>query len=196
MASNIFAPAVASRLLDSTREGLGRHEQTFNYYKEVFKNEKDGEAKARRFADEVAQNGYVESFKNIGFDILEWTLLGKLGKVRNQNLDNLSKAVLAKDAEKFGTKELTKSILGLPTAKTIVKSKVADALKVGLIEGFDETAMDFFMNEGERKTLIRHGYLEDDGSSSIERYIKHHGVPKNWDSFVGGFLGGTAMSVS
>ena len=49
------------------------------------------------------------------------------------------------------------------------------------------------MNEGERKTLIRHGYLEDDGSSSIERYIKHHGVPKNWDSFVGGFLGGTAM---
>ena len=98
------------------------------------------------------------------------------------------------------TAELGESMLanaGVALEKSLfnkVLSKVGKTGQMMASEGFDETMMDFFMEDGKRKTDIKKGFKSDNNESFFERILTHHGQAKNWDSFVGGALGGVAMS--
>lgn len=195
-AVNILVPAIVSRNLDSSREALGRYEEIYNEYKETFKDLPDGEKLAKKIASEAAHNGYVKSHYNLVFDIIEWTLLGKVGKVANANMDNIAKALLKKGVPNVVLEGSVKSGLK-DIGKKVIDSKVTALLATGLSEGFDETSMDYFMNEGLRQAKIDLGYKQDDNTSAFQRYIEHHEFStknKTWESFIGGFLGGVSMS--
>ena len=212
--TNIFIPATISRSVDSSREAVGRYKQYYDEYKDLFKNDfkddADGgvarrEAKAKDIAGQAAANGFRESYGNIGFDILEWTILGGLGKGATTATDALESnlfrsAVRAKlgeqaaanmgvEAVESGVKGTVKSI-----GHTLLTHGLPEALKTSFIEGFDETFMDFFMNDGKRQADVENKLQKDDGSNFLDRLIQHHTIAKNWDSFVGGALGGVAMT--
>lgn len=198
---DIFIPAIASRTMDSSREAVGRYQQYYDEYKNIFKDDADGgEAKARQLAGEAAHKGFVESHANIIFDLAEWTILGGLGK-QGSALESISTTTLNKAArEKLG--EQAASAMGMDIVHTGVKgalkhfakSELPEYFKSALTEGFDETFMDFFMNEGKRKNDIEAGLQKDDDTTTLERIIAHHSIAKNWDSFIGGAMGGVAMA--
>ena len=195
--TGIVVPAYTSRLLDSSREALNRYETYYEEGKEKYKNDADGgEARAKEYAGKAAHKGYINSHSNLVFDLLEWTILGKIGGIRNAFLEDIGKVALKEGAGKaFAnmSKDGIKTMFGVQGIKDIAKSAVGNIVKVGALEGFDETFMDFAMESGKRSADIEAGFKVDDGSSTFERLIKHHGVAKNWDSFVGGFLGGVGM---
>lgn len=201
--SDIVVPALVSRSIDSGRESVGRYEQYYNDYKEQFKNDVDGgEARAKKIASEAAAEGYRESYSNILFDLVEWTLLGGLKTNPVNKLANLvddhTFGKILKDklgmgvATELGVKANTKGFG--EWAARVAKSKTTQAVSGSfLAEGFDETMMDFFMENGKYNAEVKNNIRRDDGETITDRIIKHHQVAKNWDSFVGGALGGTLM---
>ena len=199
--ADVFIPAIASRTMDSSREAVGRYQQYYDEYKNVYKNDADGgEAKARQLAGEAAHKGFVESHANIIFDLAEWTILGGLGKqgdaLESIGTSLVNKATRAKlgeqAASEMGIDIVNTGIKGF--AKGFTKHNIPAYLKSAATEGFDETFMDFFMDDGKRRNDIQAGIKQDDGSNTMERLLQHHTIAKNWDSFVGGAMGGVAMA--
>ena len=212
--TNVLIPATISRSVDSSREAVSRYKQYYDEYSELFKDEfkddADGgkarrDAKARDIAGQAAANGYRESYANIGFDILEWTILGGIGKgatTAEQALEsNLFRKTIREKlgeqaAKSMGVETVEGGVKGVAKSisNTFIKSGLPKVFQSAMVEGFDETFMDFFMNDGKRKADVDNKLKTDDEGNIIERILKHHEVAKNWDSFVGGALGGTAMT--
>lgn len=194
-AQNILIPALASRTIDSSREAVGRYKQYYDSYKA---NGLDDE-KSKELASEAASYGYISSHANIVFDLLEWTVLSKLGSPEKGLFKRQLSEALGRNtkyAEMMGENAATTA--GVESfGKSLLKTHLPEFIKVGLSEGFDETSMDFFMDDAKRKTDVKHGLSESNqgGISLAERYIKHHTVAKNWESFIGGFLGGEMMGM-
>lgn len=184
---NVFAPALVSRNLDSTREALNHYTNT---YDEIFEITKD-EDFAKKIASESSHSGYLLSHANIAFDIVSWTMFSKMRNLMNPILSkNLKQSLLQKSEIQtlFGS-EAGKLLGKEALIKTIGKNLGQQIFIVGLSEGFDEMTMDFFMNEG--KVITKDKYnLDFDDSNVLERIGKHIGKAKNWESFIGGFLGG------
>lgn len=194
--SNIIAPAIAGRLTDSGAEAARRHIQNLDFYRDAYKDDPDGEHKANLAASEATAEGYKWSLGNVIFDIAEWSLLGGMA-----NPEHIAEKLISSNMfKKKVSAELGENMLanaGVEVQKSLLHKLAhigGETGKMMVSEGFDETMMDFFMEDGKRKTDIKKGFKSDNGEGFFERVLTHHTKAANWDSFVGGALGGVAMS--
>lgn len=182
-------PAIASRNLDSMRSAYGEYDNTYNTYKDIL-----GDKEAKSLAADTAHKGYLYSHANVIFDIVQWMTFSK-------TLGSIDKGLRGRiDSQLFKNSKLKELVGDGLTAQTFgstinkqILSKFGDFAKVSMSEGFDETFMDFFMSEGKRQSLKDRGLVKEDNSTLLGRLLEHHKVAKNWESFIGGALGGVAM---
>ena len=192
--STVLMPAFISRQLDSSREALGSWKEVYEGHMELLKDsnlsQEEKESRARALAGNAAHKGYLYSQGNIVFDMFAWTQLSKLGRTVNP--------ILRSGMEKALFQNAGKSTLAANVMKTGKSEKILDFAKVwlgtGFSEGFDEMFMDIAMKEGRRGAMLDAGYMTEDKDDSLGQRVKTHiANPVNWDSFVGGFLGGIVM---
>ena len=190
-AQNVVLPALASRTIDSSREAVGRYQQNYQAYK----NYGFTDDKAKQLAGDAAHYGFVTSHGNILFDLAEWTILSKLGEPAKEGLEGMmTKALGRNSAYNDMVGGAADAMLdNKPLVKKLMGEVLPEYLKTGMMEGLDETAMDFFMDDAQRKVERDNGLRPyNQEGSMLERYIKHHAVGNNWESFIGGALGGIA----
>lgn len=186
--TKVILPAASGRLIDSSREALGQFDEI---YKSVL-GTKDlegieiDENRAKEIAAQAVSKGYVYSFNNIAFDIVQWNALFKLAKGIDPNIKNAVRSKLLKDS-KMGSLIDTKSV------KSPFRTKGAILLEASIPEGLDEMAMDISMEEGEYDSFINNSIKTDKASTFGERLKEFVKNEKNWESFIGGFFGGLLM---
>lgn len=194
--TDVFVPAYFSRQMDSAREATGRYKQYYDEYKNLYKNDKDGEAKARKAAANAAHSGYIDSHANMIFDLIEWTALDKMLKPLEKGFAEKMNSALYRNVMSEGkySAEVGRKVFGIDGVKKLIAGTyLPNIAATTFSEGFDETMMDFWNDDAKKRNDIKLGIQEDDGLNTIERILKHHSKAKNWDSFVGGALGGLLM---
>lgn len=179
--TTIASAALAGRVIDSTRESLGRYDE---YYQE-FLAKGMSKTEARKEASEAAAKGFRMSHANIVFDLVEWGTILKMGNYMNKSYVNSVRKLLMK-YDKAGV-VLGKG--GAEVAAKAIRAEIAmDMLKTGFVEGFDEMTMDIFQEEGKYQYDVQHGLTKE--TTFDERLGKHLADRKSWDSFIGGMVGG------
>jgi hypothetical protein len=183
--TNVLSSAVAGRVIDSTRESLGKYDQ---YYQEMLA-QGYSDSDAKKYASEAAADGFRKSHVNLIFDLVEWGAILKTGNYLTKGLDEqLERYIRGNTA----WSKLTGA--GEAAAKQGVsrfRTLAGEGLKTTLAEGADEMTMDVFQNEG-KYTADRKRGLTDESTFS-DRLYNHIINRKNWDSFIGGALGGLFM---
>lgn len=188
--STVLSSAVAGRVIDSTRESLGKYDQYYEERKALGFNDSD----ARAFAGEAAAGGFRKSHLNLAFDIVEWATMLKMANYLTKETEGAYKALFGSMARK-GNKTAGLMIGERGVAETALKSRVLNTAgqmgKISLVEGTDEMTMDIAQNEGAYKARQGRGEVKE--SDFSDRLSKHVGDRKNWDSFFGGAFGGLLM---
>lgn len=183
--STVAFASIAGRVIDSTRESLGKYEQ---YYQEQIALGIDDKT-AREYAADAASSGFKKSHANIVFDLVQWGMILKTGNYLTKGTSDKLNAVLGKTA---GWSKAT--LAGEHAAKTGMSRAASFGLQTGgmmLSEGADEMTMDIAQSEGRYQADIKRGFTQE--STFGQRLGQHLDTKKNWDSFVGGALGGLFM---
>lgn len=182
--TELISSAVAGRVIDSTRESLGKYSEYYNEYR----NNGMSDIQARQEAGEAASKGFRYSGLNIVFDLVEWGTILKMGNYANKEYMQSLKKLLYQDARYSSEKMLLGSA---ETASKRLSGIALDMFKTGAAEGADEMTMDIFQNEGKYQQDVEHGRTAK--TTFGERLGQHLETRKNWDSFIGGVAGGLFM---
>lgn len=180
--TNIVASSVAGRVIDSSRESLGK----YNEYYEENKAKGMDDLFARSLAADAASRGFRMSHANLVFDLIEWGALFKMGNYLEKGyVDKLNQALFRNS--KY-VKDSASGALVNAAKFNFAKTLGIDILKTMGAEGLDEVTMDIFQAEGKHSFEVESGIAKDsDFGDRLNNYLtdKHIG-----DSFIGGAVGG------
>lgn len=185
--TNVASSAFAGRMIDSTRESLGRYSQYYEENKALGMSDQE----ARETAAEAASKGFRLSHANIVFDLVEWGLILRSGNYLKGDVDSKIKNLLFKNPKYTGIAEVGEGLTKEIGKSSKLKGLAKDMFFTGMVEGVDEMTMDTFQQEGKYQSDIEKGLRPK--SSFQERLKDQFGERKSWDSFIGGMLGGVLM---
>ena len=186
--ANVVSSAFAGRVIDSTRESMGRYSQYYDQYKQQGLSDQE----ARETAADAASKGFAISHANLVFDLAEWGIMLRTGNYLTEETEDKLKNLLFK-SEKF-TKisgmdaEEVASEIGMHSK---LKGLAFDALKTAGLEGTDEMSMDYFQQLGKYQAERKRDLIPEESASQILK--DQLGVRSSWDSFIGGAFGGLLM---
>lgn len=180
--TDVVASSIAGRVIDSTRESLGKYNE---YYQENKAKGMD-DLSARSLAADAAARGFRNSHVNLVFDIIEWGTLLKVGNYLEKGYVDKLNQTLFKNAKYV--KDSASGALVNVAKYSRGKTLLLDMLKTIGVEGLDEATMDIFQQEGKYSFDRETGNTEE--KPLIDRLGNYLTDKHIGDSFIGGAVGG------